>query len=192
MIKITPASATRCDTTLSSTMTAHETLPWPSEAESRAVEQTLAKFKRDPNRIFAQGRVVAYNGSFTCYALANGLIRVIHRATEAMLLLRGLTADVTDMCFCDSLDLLGAISADGHVYTHAVVQGDLVGAAGSADRMRESAEQGTLSLPWSFGEGAGLKVGLVNLDATTGELLRFTPLKAEGSGVAPPFLRYLD
>ena len=75
--------------------------------------RTLAHYKREKPDTHVFGKLVAANDKFTCYAIRNGLIRCIHRESEASSLLRGLTKDVSDMCFCRGADLVAAVAIDG-------------------------------------------------------------------------------
>ena len=96
---------------------------WPGVIGDDPAVHTIAHYKRDNPTTHAVGSLIAVSEAYTCYAIRSGLIRAIHRATEATVLLRGLTHDVTDMNFAprvwspsqQSHAVLAAVSTDGRV-----------------------------------------------------------------------------
>ena len=77
--------------------------------------RTLAHYKRGET-MSSGGSIISANKRFTCYAISGGLIRVIHRETDASLLLRGLQHPVADMCLCDDEDVLASVSISSCVF----------------------------------------------------------------------------
>ena len=75
-------------------------LSLPSAAAEDCEVSVLAKYKREKPDVHPAGSLVAVSAAFNCWGLRNGLIRAIHRESEASTLLRGLGADVADMRFC--------------------------------------------------------------------------------------------
>ena len=75
------------------------TVAFPDSATTAEVTTTIANYKRERPEVHQRGSIIAVDDDFTCYAIRNGLIRAIHRQTEATVLLRGLPDDVSDMCF---------------------------------------------------------------------------------------------
>ena len=89
---------------------------WPDSARECDV-RTLAQYRREkPAKHASPASLIAANAHFTCYAIRNGLIRAIHRESEATTLLRGLTTDIADIRFCETEDIVAAVAADGSVY----------------------------------------------------------------------------
>ena len=102
------------------------TLSFSTSSETCEV-RTLAHYKREKPEPKACGSLVAANDKFTCYAIRNGLIRAIHRESEVTSLLRGLTKDVSDICFCG--DLVAAVAVDGATFVWSLeLSGDSISA----------------------------------------------------------------
>ena len=91
------------------------TLAFPTALAADPTVSVLAHYKREKPAVQKSGSLIAVSPGFHCYSLKNGLIRCIHRATEASTLLRGLGADVADMRFCRAEELVAAISVRGVV-----------------------------------------------------------------------------
>ena len=95
---------------------------WPEHsltiapASATCEARTLVNYMRGSTAVHERGCIIAANAEFTCYALRNGLIRAIHRESEATALLRGLAQAVGDMRFCPGHNLVAAVSIDGAAY----------------------------------------------------------------------------
>ena len=108
------------------------TTPFPVAQMPDCEVSKLVGYKREKPEVHRSGALIAVSASFSCYALRNGLIRAIHRTSEASVLLRGLGSDVADMRFCQGCELIAAVSKAGVVLAWRLsVEGDAVWAAPS-------------------------------------------------------------
>ena len=74
--------------------------------------QQVAAFEAVPNDDCINGSVLDVNQHFLVYAVKNGLLRVLHRASPVRALLRGHTSKITDISFFQSGDVLGTVGGN--------------------------------------------------------------------------------
>lgn len=74
--------------------------------------QQVAAFEAVPNDDCINGSLLDVNQHFVVYAVKNGLIRVLHRASTLRTLLRGHTNKVTDMAFFQNSDVLASVGGN--------------------------------------------------------------------------------
>jgi enhancer of mRNA-decapping protein 4 len=75
------------------------------------------------------GNLIAVNNQYICYAIKNGMIRVINQSSVLRVLLRGHTQHVTDIAFfSNEIDLLASCGTDNKVFVwHIMEQEDSAG-----------------------------------------------------------------
>ena len=74
--------------------------------------QQVAAFEAVPNDDCKNGSVLDVNQHFLVYAVKNGLLRVLHRASSVRSLLRGHLQKITDVSFFQNGDVLGTVGGN--------------------------------------------------------------------------------
>ncbi|XP_031478958.1 enhancer of mRNA-decapping protein 4 isoform X2 [Nymphaea colorata] len=87
----------------------------PGEVQPQLEVNPITKYGSDPGLVI--GRQIAVNGTYICYGLKLGAIRVLNINTALRHLLRGHSQRVTDMAFfAEDVHLLASASVDGKVF----------------------------------------------------------------------------
>ncbi|CAN6450434.1 unnamed protein product [Victoria cruziana] len=87
----------------------------PGEVQPQLEVNPITKYVSDPGLVI--GRQIAVNGTYICYGLKLGAIRVLNINTALRHLLRGHSQRVTDMAFfAEDVHLLASASVDGKVF----------------------------------------------------------------------------
>ena len=72
----------------------------------------------------AAGTIIAVSANYTAYGIRGGLIRVIHRHSDAMGLLRGHSHNPQDLAFLAGTDVLASVAGDGNLFVWKLQRAD--------------------------------------------------------------------
>ena len=93
-----------------------------SAAPGDPTTATIAMYKRE--RDAAAGTIIAVSANYTAYGIRGGLIRVIHRHSDAMGLLRGHSHNPQDLAFLAGTDVLASVAGDGNLFVWKLQRAD--------------------------------------------------------------------
>ncbi|XP_076949042.1 enhancer of mRNA-decapping protein 4-like [Bidens hawaiensis] len=94
----------------------------PGEVQPQLEVTPITKYVSEP--VLVVGRQIAVNGSYVCYGLKHGAIRVLNINTALRSLFKGLAQRVTDMAFfAEDVHVLASASVDGRVYVWKITEG---------------------------------------------------------------------